>query len=78
MPLNRRKISRQLNKGESLHALRGDLHYTWQGTIVQIIEALEFGSAKIVHAPMMRALALIKRVKTGPTGATSRSCRVPL
>ncbi|MER7498495.1 Tn3 family transposase [Nonomuraea pusilla] len=26
-PVYRRKISRQLNKGESLHALRRDLHY---------------------------------------------------
>jgi hypothetical protein len=31
----RRKISRQLNKGESLHALRRDLHYAQQGTIVR-------------------------------------------
>ena len=29
----RRKIARQLNKGESLHALRRDLHYAQQGTI---------------------------------------------
>jgi len=26
-PAYRRKIARQLNKGESLHALRRDLHY---------------------------------------------------
>jgi hypothetical protein len=32
-PAYRRKISRQLNKGESLHALRRDLHYANQGTI---------------------------------------------
>nr|WP_243715358.1 Tn3 family transposase [Micromonospora sp. KC207] len=32
-PQYRRKISRQLNKGESLHALRRDLHYANQGTI---------------------------------------------
>ncbi|MBF9129570.1 transposase [Plantactinospora sp. S1510] len=32
-PVYRRKISRQLNKGESLHALRRDLHYANQGTI---------------------------------------------
>jgi Tn3 transposase DDE domain len=31
----RRKISRQLNKGESLHALRRDLHYAQQGTITR-------------------------------------------
>ncbi|MGK5553794.1 Tn3 family transposase [Actinomadura kijaniata] len=34
-PLYRRRISRQLNKGESLHALRRDLHYAQQGTIVR-------------------------------------------
>jgi hypothetical protein len=32
-PVYRRKIARQLNKGESLHALRRDLHYAQQGTI---------------------------------------------
>lgn len=32
-PMYRRKISRQLNQGESLHALRRDLHYAQQGTI---------------------------------------------
>lgn len=32
-PQYRRKISRQLNKGESLHSLRRDLHYANQGTI---------------------------------------------
>ncbi len=32
-PAYRRMISRQLNKGESLHALRRDLHYANQGTI---------------------------------------------
>ena len=32
-PAYRRKITRQLNKGESLHALRRDLHYAQQGTI---------------------------------------------
>ncbi len=32
-PQYRRKISRQLNKGESLHALRRDLHYANQGII---------------------------------------------
>lgn len=31
----RRKISRQLNKGESLHALRRDLHYAQQGAILR-------------------------------------------
>ena len=30
-----RKISRQLNKGESLHSLRRDLHYAQQGTITR-------------------------------------------
>ncbi|WP_436762312.1 Tn3 family transposase [Streptosporangium sp. V21-05] len=34
-PVYRRKISRQLNKGESLHALRRDPHYAQQGTIVR-------------------------------------------
>jgi TnpA family transposase len=34
-PMYRRKISRQLNKGESLHALRRDLHYAQQNTIVR-------------------------------------------
>jgi TnpA family transposase len=32
-PAYRRKIARQLNKGESLHALRRDLHYAHQGTL---------------------------------------------
>ncbi|MFC4899487.1 Tn3 family transposase [Streptosporangium amethystogenes subsp. fukuiense] len=32
-PSYRRRIGRQLNKGESLHALRRDLHYAQQGTI---------------------------------------------
>lgn len=32
-PVYRRKIARQLNKGESLHSLRRDLHYAHQGTI---------------------------------------------
>ncbi|MHB8297314.1 MAG: Tn3 family transposase [Dermatophilaceae bacterium] len=32
-PAYRRKISRQLNKGESLHSLRRDLHYAHQGKI---------------------------------------------
>jgi TnpA family transposase len=32
-PAYRRKIARQLNKGESLHAPRRDLHYAQQGTI---------------------------------------------
>jgi TnpA family transposase len=32
-PAYRRKIGRQLNKGESLHALRRDLHYAQQGTV---------------------------------------------
>ncbi|GAA1621831.1 hypothetical protein GCM10009733_018060 [Nonomuraea maheshkhaliensis] len=31
----RKKISRQLNKGESPHALRRDLHYAQQGTITR-------------------------------------------
>jgi len=31
--------------------------------LIQIIEALEFGSTNTVHAPMMQALALIKRYK---------------
>lgn len=32
-PAYRRKISRQLNKGESLHALRRDLLYAHEGTV---------------------------------------------
>jgi hypothetical protein len=36
--------------------------------LIQIIEALEFGSANTVHAPMMQELALIKRYKAGSTG----------
>jgi TnpA family transposase len=32
-PAYRRKISRQLNKGESLHALKRDLLYAHQGTV---------------------------------------------
>jgi len=32
--------------------------------LIQIIEALEFGSTNTVHAPMMAALALIKRYKS--------------
>ncbi|WP_232835837.1 hypothetical protein [Actinocorallia populi] len=32
--------------------------------LIQIIEALEFGSTNTVHAPMMQALALIKRYKS--------------
>jgi SOS response regulatory protein OraA/RecX len=34
-PAYRRKIARQLNKGESLHALRRDLHYAQQGAITK-------------------------------------------
>ena len=34
-PVYRRKISWQLNKGESLHALRPDLHYAQQDTIAR-------------------------------------------
>jgi len=34
-PAYRRRITRQLNKGESLHALRRDLHYARQGTITK-------------------------------------------
>jgi TnpA family transposase len=32
-PEYRRKISRQLNKGESLHALKRDLLYAHEGTV---------------------------------------------
>jgi TnpA family transposase len=35
-PVYRRKISRQLNKGESLHALRRDLRYANRGTIGKV------------------------------------------
>lgn len=34
-PAYRRRITRQLNKGESLHALRRDLHYAHQGAITK-------------------------------------------
>ncbi|MGB6162552.1 MAG: Tn3 family transposase [Pseudonocardiaceae bacterium] len=34
-PAYRRRISRQLNKGESLHALRRELHYAQQGTVTK-------------------------------------------
>jgi TnpA family transposase len=34
-PSYRRRITRQLNKGESLHALRRDLHYAQHGTITK-------------------------------------------
>ena len=34
-PAYRRPITRQLNKGESLHALRRDLHYAQQGAITR-------------------------------------------
>jgi TnpA family transposase len=34
-PAYRRKIARQLNKGESLHALRRDLHYVQQGAVTK-------------------------------------------
>nr|WP_192809603.1 hypothetical protein [Actinomadura rudentiformis] len=38
--------------------------------LIQIIEALEFGSANTMHAPMMDALALIKRYKAGASNRT--------
>ncbi|WP_336207007.1 DUF4158 domain-containing protein [Nonomuraea sp. LPB2021202275-12-8] len=38
--------------------------------LVQILEALEFGSTNTVHAPMMTALALIKRYKAEATNRT--------
>ena len=38
--------------------------------LIQILEALEFGSANTVHAPMMAALALIKRYKAERTNRT--------
>lgn len=34
-PAYRRKITHQLNKGESLHALRRDLHYAQQGVVTK-------------------------------------------
>lgn len=34
-PACRRKVARQLNKGESLHALRRDLHYAQQGAVTE-------------------------------------------
>lgn len=38
--------------------------------LIQIIEALEFGSTNTVHAPMMAALALIKRYRAEHTHRT--------
>ena len=38
--------------------------------LLQIIEALEFGSTNTMHAPMMQALALIKRYKVGFSNRT--------
>ncbi|MEV0418632.1 Tn3 family transposase [Streptosporangium canum] len=38
--------------------------------LIQILEALEFGSTNTVHAPMMTALALIKRYKSERTNHT--------
>ena len=38
--------------------------------LIQILEALEFGSTNTVHAPMMAALALIKRYKAEGTNRT--------
>jgi TnpA family transposase len=38
--------------------------------LIQIIEALEFGSTNTVHAPMMTALALIKRYKADADNRT--------
>ncbi|MGH3183467.1 MAG: Tn3 family transposase, partial [Streptosporangiaceae bacterium] len=38
--------------------------------LIQILEALDFGSASTVHAPMMAALALIKRYKAETTHRT--------
>lgn len=38
--------------------------------LIQIVEALEFGSTNTVHAPMMAALALIKRYKAETTHRT--------
>src|SRR6266851_5066936 len=38
--------------------------------LIQILEALEFGSTNTVHAPMMAALALIKRYKAERTNRT--------
>lgn len=32
---HRRKIARQLNKGESLHALRRQLHYAREGKVTR-------------------------------------------
>ncbi|MFD8563298.1 DUF4158 domain-containing protein [Streptosporangium canum] len=38
--------------------------------LIQILEALEFGSTNTVHAPMMTALTLIKRYKAEATNRT--------
>ncbi|MBB5781862.1 Tn3 family transposase [Nonomuraea jabiensis] len=43
-------------------------HY--RAGLIQILEALEFGSTNTMHAPMMTALALIKRYKAETTHRT--------
>nr|WP_308066887.1 Tn3 family transposase [Microtetraspora sp. AC03309] len=43
-------------------------HY--RAGLIQILEALEFGSANTVHAPMMTELALIKQYKAETTNRT--------
>jgi TnpA family transposase len=43
-------------------------HY--RARLIQILEALEFGSTNTMHAPMMTALALIKRYKAETTHRT--------
>jgi hypothetical protein len=43
-------------------------HY--RAGLIQILDVLEFGSTNTVHAPMMAALALIKRYRAERTHAT--------
>ena len=38
--------------------------------LIQLLDALEFGSTNTAHAPMMEALALIKRYSNQATGNT--------
>jgi hypothetical protein len=71
-PAYRRKIARQLNKGESLHALRRDLHYAQQGTIGRPLLADQ--SEQTVNAGTAvrpRGSLCVKRVPPAGTSALS-------
>ena len=43
--------------------------------LIQLLDALEFGSTNTAHAPMMEALALIKRYSNQATGNTQYYAR---